>query len=148
MKAIFGEKGFTLIEMLLVLTLIAAIVGVALPSFRSMQHEGNMTRAKGDLRTLQTAVESYYIHHTPNEYPESLDDLVDEDTHPKVVTTLPKDPFDPGEDYSYDIEDNYYIIYSAGPSGESEPSVDEDGVVAEDSDVWVSNMHLAEEAEE
>jgi len=142
MKTLFGEKGFTLIEMLLVLTLIAAIVGVALPSFRSMQQEGNMTRATGDLRTLQTAIESYRIHN--DAYPATGDLSPLTDAVPTVVTSLPTDPFTSGEDYTYDLnDDGHYIIYSEGPSGDSEPSITDGEVDAEPGDVWVSNCQEA-----
>lgn len=141
MKGISGKKGFTLIEMLLVLTLIGAIVGVALPSFKSMQDEGNIGRAVGDLRTLKTAMESYYIHND-NTYPDELNDLTEEE--PGVIIHIPKDPFS-GEEYKLTPggdNNEYYIISSVGPDREDGGlSVDENGVDTNGSDdVWVSNL--------
>jgi len=142
MKTLLGEKGFTLIEMLLVLTLIAAIVGIALPSFRSMQQEGNMTRAQGDLRTLQTATESYYIHND-NTYPTALSDLTS--ATPTVVRSLPSDPFS-GSDYEYAVDgDDVYYIRSVGVDGTGDVTASASGVTvpADSDDVWVSNMEAA-----
>ncbi|UCD15446.1 MAG: prepilin-type N-terminal cleavage/methylation domain-containing protein, partial [Candidatus Omnitrophota bacterium] len=51
--------GFTLIELLIVIAVISILLSIALPRFRGMQEEGNIAKAKGELRTLQTAVESY-----------------------------------------------------------------------------------------
>ena len=56
------NRGFTIIEILIVISIIAVLVGLALPRLRSMQMEGDYAKAAGELRTLQTAVESFYIH--------------------------------------------------------------------------------------
>ena len=62
------KRGFTIIELLIVIAVISILIGIALPRFRGMQEEGKIAQAKGELRTLQTAVESYYIHNS-NTYP-------------------------------------------------------------------------------
>lgn len=62
------KKGFTLIELLIVIAVISILIGIALPRFKGMQEEGKIAQAKAELRTLQTAVESYYIHNN-NTYP-------------------------------------------------------------------------------
>jgi ornithine carbamoyltransferase len=69
------KKGFTLIEMLIVIAVISILIGIALPRFKGMQDEGNIAKAKGELRTLQTAVESYRIHNTayPATYPGDIE---------------------------------------------------------------------------
>jgi len=132
------NKGFTIIEMLIVLTVIAILVGMALPRFKGMQDEGNIARAKGELRTLQTAIESFYIHND-NELPDDLDDL--EDAQPLIVEVLPTDPFDPGEDYGYDVDGQYYVIYSVGPDGDGEAEMDDNEVDESNGDscIYVTN---------
>ena len=56
------KRGFTLIELMIVMAVIAILIGIALPQFRGMQEEGLVAQAKAELMTLKTAVESYYIH--------------------------------------------------------------------------------------
>ena len=54
------KRGFTIIELLIVMAVIAILVGIAIPSFRGMQTEGWRTRAEKDVVTLKIAVETYY----------------------------------------------------------------------------------------
>ena len=65
------KRGFTLIELLIVIAVISILISIALPRFKGMQDEGNIAKSKGELRTLQTAVESYYIHNS-QAYPSVL----------------------------------------------------------------------------
>ena len=71
------RKGFTILELLIVIAVIAILVGIALPRFKGMQDEGNIARAKGELRMLTTAVESYYIHNN-NTLPTALSNLTND----------------------------------------------------------------------
>lgn len=107
----FSRKGFTILELLIVIAVIAILVGIALPRFKGMQDEGNIAKAKGELRMLQTAVESYNVH--TGGLPDTLSRLTS--ATPQVApTVLPKDPFG-GADYGYSTADSYFVIYSIGP---------------------------------
>jgi general secretion pathway protein G len=125
------RKGFTLIELLIVIAVMAILVGIALPRFRGMQDSGNVAKAKGELRTLQTALESYYIH-SGSAYPTTLTAL--ETASPQIVgDTLPTDPFNSGNDYGYDKSDNgrYFVVFSRGPAETGSASISDDGDVTE-----------------
>lgn len=52
--------GFTLLEMLVVLGIIASILGVGLISYSSVQKKARDTKRKQDLKTIQNALEQYY----------------------------------------------------------------------------------------
>lgn len=129
------KNGFTLIELIIVIAVIAILIGIALPRFRGMQDEGNIAKAKGELRTLQIAVESYYIHNN-NAYPAALSNLILAATRPKIITTLPTDPFNAANNYGYtrSPDNKYYLIYSVGVGGSgvcSTMSIDNNGTVTE-----------------
>ena len=109
-------KGFTLIELMIVLVVIAILLGVVLPQFKGTQDEANMQRARSELRTLATAVESYYIHNS-NALPSALSSLTS--ASPRIVNAIPNDPFNAGSSYSYSRDNGttpiYYVIFSYGP---------------------------------
>lgn len=143
MNNIRNKKGFTLIELLIVIAVISIIIGIALPRFKGMQDEGNIAKAKGELRTLQTAVESYYIHNSTT-YPATL--AVAAAATPSVISSVPDDPFAAaGTKYVYVLggtNSKFYIIYSIGHGGNGSAVITANAVVETNgsSCIYVSNM--------
>ena len=123
------KRGFTLIELLIVIAVISILIGIALPRFKGMQDEGNIAKAKGELRTLQTAVESYYIHNTAT-YPSALSQLTS--ATPNIIASLPADPFSSTSgNYGFvrgGTNNKFYIIYSVGPGGNGSATIASDAV--------------------
>ncbi len=62
-------KGFTLIELLIVVAIIAILAAIAVPNFLEAQVRSKVSRAKADMRTLATGLESYYVD--ANSYPDA-----------------------------------------------------------------------------
>jgi len=124
------KKGFTLIELLIVIAVIAILIGIALPRFVGMRDEGKIAQAKGELRSLQTALESYYIH--SNAYPADLTALTT--ATPSVIgAALPDDPFNAGNTYGYSTAGQYYVVYSVGTAGDGTAAVTDAGVASDTS---------------
>lgn len=114
------KKAFSLIELLIVMTVIAILAGILVPSFRGYQAEAWHIKAEADINTLQGAIEAYYRTHD-NKYPDSLKDLVT--TSPRFIPNLPKDPFRTNiNQYGYEVvyvkpgNEPFYVIYSFGPN--------------------------------
>lgn len=123
------RKGFTLIELLIVIAVISILISIALPRFKSMQDEGNIAKAKGEIRTLQTAVESFYIHNN-NAYPAALSALTS--ATPQIVSSIPTDPFS-GTSAAYGYvrggtNNKFYVIYSVGAGGNGSATIASDAV--------------------
>lgn len=83
------KKGFTLIELLIVVAIIAILAAIAVPNFLEAQTRAKISRAKSDLRTISTGLESYRIDTnslplmTPNAW-----SLTFGSTHPDAPPTL------------------------------------------------------------
>lgn len=68
------SRGFTLIEMLVVISMILILLSIALPMYnRAVQHSRE-TRLLSDLKVLNGAIDSYSLD--KGHAPQSLDDLV------------------------------------------------------------------------
>ena len=89
---------FTIIELLVVIAVISILIGVAVPRMKGMQDQANLTKVKGELNTLQSAIESYYINQDPDSYPSptnatNLCSTVLNDANPLIVASPLYDPF-------------------------------------------------------
>jgi prepilin-type N-terminal cleavage/methylation domain-containing protein len=54
---------FTLVELLVVITIIAVLMGLAFPVFQSIQNQAKKTQAKNDLTQIVTAVNAFYTEY-------------------------------------------------------------------------------------
>ncbi len=77
---------FTLIELLIVVAIIGILAAVAVPNFLNAQMKARVTRAYADMRSIETALESYRLD--SNIYPPSLYTLTNP-PHPMYRLTTP-----------------------------------------------------------
>jgi len=99
--------GFTLLEVLIVVAIIIIIAGIALPRFLGVSEQGRKARALGDLRVLQTALESYIL--SQNTIP--ADGAALESATPTIVMNFAKDFVDP---FGKTDTTNYIVATKAG----------------------------------
>lgn len=55
-----NQKGFTIIELLVVIVIIGILVALALPQLFAAQARGRDTERKNDLKNIQTQLETYF----------------------------------------------------------------------------------------
>lgn len=68
------QKGFTLIEMMIVVAIIAILTAVAIPKFNESLAMTNTARVQADLQSLDTAIAMYRVQHN-GQAPSNLKDL-------------------------------------------------------------------------
>ena len=81
------QRGFTLIEMLIVISLIGILASISAPNFQRYIIRAKEASLRRTLFVLRDVVDQYYSDH--GKYPDSIEDLVDE----KYIRSVPKDPF-------------------------------------------------------
>ena len=65
------SKGFTLLELLIVVVIIGILAAIAIPAYNSYLDTAKITLAQGALDTIRKTLESYHIDY--QEYPDSID---------------------------------------------------------------------------
>jgi len=66
-----NKKGFTLVELLVVIVILGILATLAIQSFSGRTDEARVNRAKGDVRTVMSALELYRMDQ--GAYPTTLD---------------------------------------------------------------------------
>jgi general secretion pathway protein G len=98
-----NELGFTLIELMIAIVIIGVLATIAIPAYSNATQESKISKAKADLRTLESAIEIYFIE--KGEYPEE-GNL--EDSLSSYLKTLPKDPWS-NSSYKYELNENHLL---------------------------------------
>ncbi|MFC1709896.1 type II secretion system protein [Candidatus Omnitrophota bacterium] len=82
-----GRKGFTLVEIMIVVAIIILLAAIAIPNLLRARHNANEAAAIGSLRTLSTALESFRAAQTTPGYPTALT-VLSGATPPYIDTVL------------------------------------------------------------
>lgn len=142
------KKKIIIIEGIVVISVIFILLGVVMPRFRGMPKEVNVTKAKAEIKLLQTALESFYINQLPNAYPATSNAVLENYlsvANPLIVEFPLYDPFRlPEAEYSYALSSNglYYVIFSYGLDGDADiTGISARGVLegVKDDDIYATN---------
>jgi len=88
-----GAEGWTLIEMLVVLSLIMILASLALTQYRNSVLTAKEATLRANLYHMREAIDQYYADKA--RYPDSLDTLVSE----RYMRAVPKDPITNAPDW-------------------------------------------------
>ena len=80
-------KGFTLVELMVVLTIIALLISIVAPDYVGRTRRAEEAVLKQNLSAMRDALDKHYAD--AGRYPGSLDELVAK----RYLRAIPKDPF-------------------------------------------------------
>jgi len=119
------QRGFTLIEIMVVVAIIAILGATVVPLIMDRPNEARVVRANNDIATLGAALDLYkldnFTYPTTDQGLMALVEKPSGDPEPAnwkdggYIKKLPKDPW--GREYLYDAENNNFEIVSLGSDG-------------------------------
>lgn len=96
-SSIFASNGFTLLELVMVMTIIVILAAVGVTSYQHIQSKARETILKQDLQTMRKMIDQYAAD--KERLPQSLDDLVSA----YYIREVPIDPITGQKDWVVDI---------------------------------------------
>ncbi len=118
-----ARTGFTLIEMLLVLAILATLIAIVAPHLAGRSEQAKFTAAQTQIAAFESAIDAFEVDN--GRYPRGLDELIElpSDTPnwrgPYLKKAAPLDPW--GNPYVYECPGRRntmgYDLYSVGPDG-------------------------------
>jgi general secretion pathway protein G len=82
-----GRRGFTLIELMIVISIILTLIAIAVPMYEQSVRRAKEAVLRQDLKTMRDQIDNYTMD--KEKAPQSLQDLVDAN----YLRKIPKDPF-------------------------------------------------------
>jgi prepilin-type N-terminal cleavage/methylation domain-containing protein len=124
------ERGFTLLEVIVVLAVLGLLLGAAVPLASAVIESDRRQEARNELVAIGAALDSYYFEHAA--FPVSLAaaDFFGVHLQPGVGNTATADPFGGGQGYLYavDTTNNVATVYSRGENGTDDGVANEEFV--------------------
>ncbi len=102
-----NEKGFTLVELMVVIAIIGILATLVIPKFSASTAAAQDAKLKADLRTIDGSIMQYYA--TNSKYPLTTADLYSA-SNTTYLASWPKD--------SKDVELDYVYVAATGTAAE------------------------------
>lgn len=119
------QRGFTLIEIMVVVVIIGLLAAIVAPNLIGNIDKAAVTRAKGDIRSIETALNLYRLDNF--RYPTTDEGLQALVTNPGEATarnwkpylnSVPSDPWSNTYQYLYPGQQREFDVFSYGADGQ------------------------------
>jgi len=118
------RRGFTLLELLVVMFILVLLAGVVTVVVTKRMEEAKHAKAVADIATLKSAIDMYYLHN--KSYPPTLEALRTKPSEdlpkwdgPYIEKPVPDDPW--GQPYNYNPQGEHntdsFDLYTLGRDG-------------------------------
>ena len=118
------HRAFTLVEMLLVITIIGILAALVIPKMVGRSEQARLAAAHADISSIKTALDAYEVDN--GFYPKSLQDLIQQPNnarnwHGPYLENLPVDPWNNPYVYAFPGRHtpNGFDLSSVGPDGKA-----------------------------
>jgi len=112
-----SSRGLTLVEIMVVITLLAAIMGAIGFNFFGALTRGKKKLARSGIKQVEQRIESQRVINSSTELPDDLEALTQGPNPPFEDESKIEDPW--GNKYIYKKQSSHeYTVYSAGPDGQ------------------------------
>lgn len=93
-----NSKGFTLLELMIVLAIMGVLISIAQPSLQTSVIRAREAVLREDLFQIREAIDQYYADN--GQYPPTLQELINQQEKTKsYLRDIPKDPFTGARDW-------------------------------------------------
>ena len=103
------QRGFTLVELMIVMSIIVILLGIAIPNYRNSIVRARESVLKDDLFTMRSVIDQYTLD--KQKAPQSLDDLVSAG----YLKSIPKDPMTNTTEWQVTQEDSLMAVDQQEP---------------------------------
>ena len=117
-----ARRAFTLVEMLLVITIIGILAALVVPKMMGRSEQARQAAAHADISAIKTALDAFEVDN--GYYPKNIMDLLQQPRDAKnwrgpYLDKIPQDPW--GNNYAYSFPGKHnpssYDLMSVGPDG-------------------------------
>jgi len=103
------QRGFTIIELMIVMSIIVILLGIAIPNYRRSIVRARESVLKDDLFTMRSVIDQFTLD--KQKAPQSLDDLVSAG----YLKAIPKDPMTNTTEWQVQQEDSLMAVDQQEP---------------------------------
>jgi general secretion pathway protein G len=107
-KIFRSEKGFTLVELMIVIIILAVLTGIAVPSYMALRNRARESATESEMKNLATSLELYQADN--EDYPTTAEGLAACSPYMNPIPTL--DAW--GTGYTYTSDSTTYTLDSNG----------------------------------